>query len=101
MLEGHVGIQIGERLLRAGPGTLVFKPRGVPHAFWNASDAPARVLEIISPAGLEEYFAETAELFAGGGRDPDRAAELRRKYHLDIDLGSIPRLIREHGLASS
>jgi quercetin dioxygenase-like cupin family protein len=34
------------------PGDLVFKPRHVWHSFWNATDEPARLLEIISPAGL-------------------------------------------------
>ncbi|HEX5701006.1 MAG TPA: cupin domain-containing protein, partial [Rubrobacter sp.] len=38
VLEGEVGVQIGEEVLIARPGDLVFKPRGVPHAFWNAAD---------------------------------------------------------------
>ena len=62
VLEGEVGMQIGDRELRAGPGTLVFKPRGVPHAFWNPGEAPARMLELISPAGFERYFEEAADL---------------------------------------
>ena len=37
-------------------GDLVFKPRGEWHTFWNATDEPARVLEMISPGGLEEGF---------------------------------------------
>jgi quercetin dioxygenase-like cupin family protein len=49
VLEGEVGVQIGEEVLVAKPGNLVFKPRGVPHAFWNAADEPARALEIRSP----------------------------------------------------
>ena len=51
----------GDEVLEATPGELVFKPRGVPHAFWNATDEPARFLEIIAPAGFERYTAE-AEL---------------------------------------
>lgn len=101
VLEGEIGVQIGDRELRARPGTLVFKPRGVPHAFWNAANTPARVLEIISPAGFEGYFEQAAELFATGAPDPVRAEALRQKYHLDMDLASIPRLIREHGLANN
>src|SRR5919112_4621858 len=45
VLEGEVGVQIGEEVLVAEPGDLVFKPRGVPHAFWNAADEPSRALE--------------------------------------------------------
>jgi quercetin dioxygenase-like cupin family protein len=40
VLEGEIQVQIGERLITAGEGTLITKPRGVPHAFWNATDAP-------------------------------------------------------------
>src|SRR5215210_6923732 len=62
VLEGEVGVQVREEVRVARPGELVFKPRHVPHAFWNAGDVPARALEIISPAGFERYFAEIAAL---------------------------------------
>src|SRR3954452_3390865 len=32
VLEGYVGVQVGETLVTAGPGDLVLKPRGVAHA---------------------------------------------------------------------
>jgi mannose-6-phosphate isomerase-like protein (cupin superfamily) len=101
ILEGEVGVQIGDRVLHAGPGTLVFKPRGVPHAFWNPGDAPARLLELISPAGFERYFEEAATLAANGSRATELAAELQGRYRLDVDLGSIPRLVQAHGLTGS
>ena len=62
VLEGKVGVQVGDEVRVARPGDLVFKPRHVPHAFWNAGDTPARALEIISPAGFERYFVEIAQL---------------------------------------
>jgi quercetin dioxygenase-like cupin family protein len=55
VLDGIVGVQIGQRVIDAIPGTVLVKPRGVPHAFWNPGDQPARPLEIISPAGFEQY----------------------------------------------
>ena len=67
VLEGRVGVQIGDEEAVAGPGELVVKPRGIPHAFWNAGDEPARLLELISPAGFERYFEEMAPHLAGGG----------------------------------
>ena len=79
VLEGEVGVQIGDRVLQATPGTLVFKPRGVPHAFWNAGETPARLLEMISPAGFERYFEAAAALVASGPPDPERVAELARQ----------------------
>src|SRR5919202_4395209 len=81
VLEGRVGVQLGDEVLEAGPGDLVFKPRGVPHASWNAGDEPARLLEIISPAGFDRYFRETARLLAADGPpDVDALADLQRRY---------------------
>ena len=44
--EGTVGVQIGDKVYEAGPGVTIRKPRGIPHAFWNAGDTPARLSEI-------------------------------------------------------
>jgi quercetin dioxygenase-like cupin family protein len=102
VLEGEVGVQIGEEVLVAQPGDLVFKPRGVPHAFWNASEEQARALEIISPAGFERYFAELAPLFPPANQGPldeEAVGAVREKYGLEMDMGSIPMLAERHGLA--
>jgi hypothetical protein len=45
-----------------GPSGYITKPRGEMHAIWNASSVPARMIEIISPAGLENLFFELSEL---------------------------------------
>lgn len=97
VLEGTVGLLLGDDLVDTRPGDLVFKPRGVPHAFWNATDAPARLLEIISPAGFEQYFAEAASMFTGEP-DMEAFAALSERYGLDMDFDSVPRLVAEHGL---
>ena len=102
VLEGEIGVQIGEEVLLARPGDLVFKPRGVPHAFWNATDTPARALEIISPAGFERYFAELAPLFPPANQGPldqEAISAVREKYGLEMDMSSIPVLAKRHGLA--
>jgi len=98
VLEGRIGVQLGDQVLEAGPGELVFKPRGVPHAFWNAGDEPARLLELISPGGFENYFRELAPLLAA--TEPDEAAigEVVARYDLEIDFGTIPVLAETHGL---
>ncbi len=75
VLEGRLGVQLGEETLEAGPGELVFKPRGIPHAFWNAGDDPLRLLELISPAGFENSFREVAPVLAERG--PDRRPSAR------------------------
>lgn len=101
VLEGEIGVQVGEEVFVAREGDLVFKPRGVPHAFWNATDRPARALEIISPAGFERYFAELAPLFPPANQGPldeEAVDAVRAKYALEMDMSSIPALAERHGL---
>ena len=103
VLEGEIGVQVGDEVRVGHPGDLVFKPRGVPHAFWNAGDKPARALEIISPAGFERYFAEIAPLLPPnhpGPLDEESLGAIMAKYRLDMDFGSIPMLVERHGLVS-
>src|SRR5436309_760057 len=54
VLEGIFAAVLGDEEVIAEAGDLVFKPRGRWHTFWNPGDVPTRVLEIISPAGLED-----------------------------------------------
>ena len=101
VLEGEVGVQIGEEVMVGRPGDLVFKSRGVPHAFWNPADEPARALEIISPAGFERYFPELAPLFPpanAGPLDEEAVDAVREKYGLEMDMGSIPVIAEREGL---
>ena len=71
----------GDRVIRGGPGTLMFVPAGCPHAFSNPGLTIARVFFQAAPLGHERNFEELGEILASGGT-PDRAAiaELRRKY---------------------
>lgn len=100
ILDGVVGVEIADETFEAEAEDVVLKPRGVPHAFWNAGDQPARLLEVITPAGFESYFTRLGELLAAGGMpDPARLAEVAAAYDLAIDPSSIPRLVQEHGLS--
>jgi quercetin dioxygenase-like cupin family protein len=100
VLQGHVGAQVGDEVIVAGPGELIRKPRGVPHAFWNAGDEEARLMEMISPAGFEAYFAEMAPILnADGPPDAAALAAVQARYGLTMDMSSVDRLAREHDLA--
>jgi quercetin dioxygenase-like cupin family protein len=99
--EGTVGVLVGDEVYEAGPGDTVRKPRGIPHAFWNAGDTPARLCEIITPAGFERYFEEMAEAIAAGGGgqpDPQRVIAIYQRYGLTMDQASIPVLAQRYGL---
>ena len=96
VLEGMMGALLGTEVVHAGVGTLVFKPRGQWHTFWNAGEGRCRVLEIITPGGFEGLFAEMAadpEAMAG-----ESAAALDARYALEVDYDSIEQPCQEHGL---
>src|SRR5215218_8026733 len=60
--EGAIGFRSGDREVVLEAGGYITKPRGEVHAMWNAGSTPARMIEIISPAGLEIFFWEVSEL---------------------------------------
>jgi ethanolamine utilization protein EutQ (cupin superfamily) len=58
--EAKLTFQIGDETLKAGPGSFVFGPKGVPHSY-RVDTGPARILFILSPAGFEEFIYATSE----------------------------------------
>src|ERR1051326_3933669 len=80
VLTGRMGALLGEDVVEAGPGDLVFKPRNQWHTFWSAVEEPCRILELISPAGFEHYFHELVELGGALQASPDALAELCKRY---------------------
>ncbi|HEX5610852.1 MAG TPA: cupin domain-containing protein [Solirubrobacterales bacterium] len=98
VLEGRMGALLGDEVLEAGPGDLVFKPRDQWHTFWNAGEEPARILEIISPAGFERFFAELDAMGGAVGADPETMGELCARYELEMEPDSIPGLLERFDL---
>jgi len=97
VLEGQLGAMLGDDVVYAKAGDLVFKPRNQWHTFWNAGDTPCRILEIIAPGGFEGMFAEMGGWTAPPTLDDVRA--LNAQYGLDEDFESIGRLCERFGLA--
>lgn len=96
--EGRVGALLGDHVLEAGPGDLIFKPRNQWHTFWNAGDEPARILEIISPAGFETYFRELVALGGSRAASADALRSLGQRYSLEVNPQSIPELLERFNL---
>jgi quercetin dioxygenase-like cupin family protein len=95
VLEGTFGARIGDRVVTAAAGSYLFKPRGVPHTFWNAGPGPARLIEILWPAGFERFFDQLGEL-ARTLTDPQdfdaRRADLAARYHVSFLPAWVPEL---------
>ncbi|HUR14822.1 MAG TPA: cupin domain-containing protein [Mycobacteriales bacterium] len=99
VLTGTIGAVLGEEEVLARPGDLLFKPRDQWHTFWNAGDEPATVLELISPAGLEQFFRWLGELEEFPA--PDVLAERARPYRCDVDETATSALMERLGRVGS
>jgi oxalate decarboxylase/phosphoglucose isomerase-like protein (cupin superfamily) len=78
--EAHTGATVA----RGGPGSMMYVPRGCPHAFANPGPALARMIFLVSPAGHEHYQKELAELVASTAGPLDAViAELRVRHDID------------------
>ncbi len=93
VLEGEYEFLVGERTIRAGAGSVVYGPRNVPHTFKNVGTTPARMLAFVTPAGLEEFFAEVGEEATAGSSPPpfgqeeiERLLAVAPKYGIEIRL---------------
>ena len=82
VIEGTAQIRVGERLLHIQPGDCVLVPPGVAHGFGSLAGGTAKLLLIISPAGVHEgYFDELAAILAKpGAPDVQAIGELRARY---------------------
>ena len=99
VLDGEIGFRSEDREVVLGPGGYIVKPRGEVHAMWNAGSTPARMIEIISPAGFERFFAELSEMTAVGRPDPEDVAALARRYELPFAQPAwLPDVIARYGL---
>lgn len=93
ILEGRVWFQAGGEECVAETGDFVLKPRGEWHTFWNAADQPARMLELISPGGLEEAF----KIIGTATEDIDLTS-LIAPYGCEADLEATAPIIERYGL---
>jgi mannose-6-phosphate isomerase-like protein (cupin superfamily) len=98
IVQGRVGALLGDEVVIGGPGDLIFKPRSQWHTFWNAGEEPARLLEIISPAGFERFFAELVDLGGVTQADPQALAKLCARYELEMNPDSVPELLQRFDL---
>jgi quercetin dioxygenase-like cupin family protein len=85
VLEGSVRFVLGDREETHGPGGVAHVPRSVRHSFEVLGDEPARVLDLVAPAGLWDFFAECGE----------PATELRLPDEIDIPA-DLPEIVARY-----
>jgi quercetin dioxygenase-like cupin family protein len=82
ILEGTYELHVGDEHRTASGGASAILPRNVPHGFRNVASTPSRLLSVIIPGGLEEYFLAVAK--CSPPPNPAQLAELARPFGLTL-----------------
>lgn len=102
VLEGEIGFRSEDAEAVLGPGGYIIKPRAQVHAMWNAGRTPARMIEVISPAGFEDFFHEFVDMTNAGPPDPTALVSLAARYQLPFQQPAwLPDLIERYGLTAA
>ena len=106
VLEGVVGLRVGEREILARAGDVAVVPPGMPHRFWNAGQGEARFLCEITPALQFESLIETMFTLAAEGKtnrkglpSPLRLAVIAKAHFDTVRLPFPPAWLQRAGLA--
>lgn len=99
VLEGEIGFRSQDQEVVLGAGGYIVKPRGEVHAMWNAGSTPARMIEVISPAGFEDFFRAVVDMTDAGPPYPAAAQELPARFQLAFpEPDWLPDVIERYGL---
>jgi quercetin dioxygenase-like cupin family protein len=95
---GEIGVRVGETDLVAVPGSYVFMPRKIPHAFWNAGSVTGKMIQINEPSNFEDFFRDFYVLTATGAPDPKKLMSLMDDYGITFMPQWIPELEAKYGV---
>ena len=88
ILDGQLEGFCGDHSWRAGPGSLVFMPRAIPHGFAVSDAGPGRIIVVVSPGGFDQFVAAAGE----------PARDLRLPEPVAPDPARITQLAAAHGI---
>jgi len=60
LIDGELEMRIGERTIKAKPGTTLYAPRDIPHGFQVGPKEPVHYLILYTPAGFEGFIRDTS-----------------------------------------
>jgi quercetin dioxygenase-like cupin family protein len=99
VLEGEIGFRSEDDEVVLGAGGYIVKPRAQIHAMWNAGTTPARMIEVIAPAGFEHFFRELVEITSQRRPTPEEVAGIGDRYGLPFAQPAwLPDVIERYGL---
>jgi quercetin dioxygenase-like cupin family protein len=106
ILEGLLGLRVGDEEIVARPGDVAVVSPGTPHRFWNAGESEARFLCEVRPALQFESLIETMFTLAAEGKtnrkgmpNPLRLAVIAKAHFDTVRLPFPPAWMQRAALA--
>jgi quercetin dioxygenase-like cupin family protein len=106
VLEGQLGLRVGDEEIVAGPGDVAVVSAGTAHRFWNAGETEARFVCEVRPALKFESLIETMFTLAADGKtnrkgmpNPLRLAVIAKAHFDTVRLPFPPVWMQRAGLA--
>jgi mannose-6-phosphate isomerase-like protein (cupin superfamily) len=97
VLEGAVHIMVENEVYEATAGAWHLRPRNKTHTFWNSGNTPAKVIELYSPGGHEDYMKELASFFENGARPgPDKLQQLATRYDIVFQFDKLEEIMKKY-----
>ena len=82
ILDGAYELHVGDERKTVSSGASAVLPRHIPHGFRNVAPTPSRLLTVVAPGGLEEYFLAVAKF--SSPPNPAQLAELAQPFGLTL-----------------
>ena len=82
ILDGSYELHVGNERRTVSTGASAILPRNIPHGFRNVTSSPSRLVFVITPGGLEEYFLAVAK--CSPAPNPQQLVELARPFGLTL-----------------
>jgi len=106
VLQGRLGVRVGDREVLAEPGDVAVVSPGTPHRFWNAGQGEARFLCEVRPALGFESLIKTMFTLAARGKtnrkgmpNPVRLAVIAKAHFDTVRLPFPPVVVQRAALA--
>lgn len=89
VLEGTVEFEVEDEKIIAEAGTTVYVPKGTFHGFRHVGDAPARLFDLHTPGGFDQFFEATSTVCTDRAKGPPNEP---------IDFERFERICNQHGM---
>ena len=91
IVEGEFEFLVAGAPIRRSAGDFLFGPRGIPHNFTNVGSTPGKMIITVTPAGLEDFFAEVGKKLASRDEAPVPPSE--------EDIAKLMQIIPKYGMS--